>query len=194
MPPIYSALKVDGVRAYRRARDGEEFDLKARAVQVYSLDLVRLEGERVWLRVHCGRGTYIRSLARDLGVALGTVAHLGALRRTSVGPYRVEDAVVLGEDQVLTRDSLRARMLPLRQSFGSAPAVRITEDYLGALRYGRSPLPSQLLDPPPSEPGTRFLLVDQSMEPLAVAEPDPVTGGGRLRRVLQRASTRLHTS
>jgi tRNA U55 pseudouridine synthase TruB len=146
------------------------------------------------LRAHCGRGTYLRSLARDLGLALGTVAHLSALRRTRVGPYRVEDALPVDAGTPLGREAVRGALVPLRGAYGDAPAVRVREEYLGDLRFGRSPRPDQLLDPVPVGAGVRFLLVDGTREPLAVAEPDPLTGGGRLRRVLQRASTRLGAS
>ncbi|HVP37858.1 MAG TPA: tRNA pseudouridine(55) synthase TruB [Candidatus Saccharimonadales bacterium] len=191
VPPRYSALKVDGVRAYERARGGESFDLKSRRVTVHEMELLECAPPDLTLRVRCGRGTYIRSLARDLGCALGTVAHLAALRRTRVGPYRVEDALAVTAEQPAQREALRAALVPLRRAFGDAPTVRVREEYLGDLRFGRSPRPDQLLDPVPQGEGVRFLLVDGSREPLAVAEPDPVTGGGRLRRVLQRAATRL---
>jgi tRNA pseudouridine55 synthase len=191
VPPRFSALKVDGVRAYARARGGEDFQLQSRRVRVHELELLECRLPDLVLRVHCGRGTYIRSLARDLGLALGTVAHLAGLRRTRVGPYRVEDALPVGPDAPPARDAVRGALVPLRRAFGDAPAVRVCEEYLGDLRFGRSPRPDQLLDPVPPGPGVRFLLVDGTGEPLAVAEPDPLTGGGRLRRVLQRASTRL---
>ena len=191
VPPRFSALKVDGVRAYERARGGESFELRSRRVQVHSLTLLECRLPDLVLGVRCGRGTYVRSLARDLGLALGTVAHLAALRRTRVGPYRVEDALPVSGEGPLTREAVRGALVPLRRAFGDAPAVRVREEYLGDLRFGRSPRPDQLLDPVPAGPGARFLLVDGAREPLAVAEPDPLTGGGRLRRVLQRAATRL---
>ena len=189
VPPRYSALKVDGVRAYERARGGEDFELKSRVVRVYELELLAYEAPEIRVRVRCGRGTYIRSLARDIGRALGTEAHLGALRRTRVGPYAVERGVRVEHGVGLTREAVAGAFLPLRQSFGDAPAVRVPESYIGDLRFGRSPRPDQLLDPLPAADGTRFMLVDETREPLAVAELDPVTRGAKLRRVLNRAST-----
>ncbi|MBI5837791.1 MAG: tRNA pseudouridine(55) synthase TruB [Candidatus Eisenbacteria bacterium] len=191
VPPRYSALKVGGVRAYERARGGEIFELPSRRVTVHSMELLSIAPPDVVIRVHCGRGTYIRSLARDLGTALGSVAHLGALRRTRVGPYRVEDALSVTVEAPPSREAVRAALVPLRRAFGDAPAVRVREEYLGDLRFGRSPRADQLIDPAPSGEGMRFVLVDGTREPLAVAEPDAATGGARLRRVLQRASTRL---
>lgn len=190
-PPRYSALKMGGVRAYDRARSGEDFEMKSRKVVVYSLTLLELGTDELRLLVHCGRGTYIRALARDIGRALGTEAHLGALRRTRVGPYRVETAIGIKDGAVPPREAMRESFMPLRRAFGDAPAVRVSEEYLGDLRFGRSPRLDQLLDPLPLEAGGRFLLVDGSHEPLAVAEIDPETGGCKLRRVLRRAATLL---
>jgi tRNA pseudouridine55 synthase len=95
MPPIYSALKIGGKPAYARARDGEEVVLEARKVRIYALDLLRYEWPTLNIRVDCGRGTYIRSLARDIAAALGTTGHLTALRRTGVGSFRATEAVTL---------------------------------------------------------------------------------------------------
>jgi tRNA pseudouridine55 synthase len=95
IPPAYSAIKTDGERAYTRARRGERVALPARPVRIDSIVVERLEGTLLTLLVTCGKGTYIRSLARDLGEALGCGAHLSALRRLASGPFAVEQAVPL---------------------------------------------------------------------------------------------------
>lgn len=92
-PPAYSAVKVDGVRAYRRARRGEAVAPRPRRVEVRTLELVGLDLPEVRFRATVTAGTYLRSLARDVGEALGCGAHLAALRRVAVGPFRLEDAV-----------------------------------------------------------------------------------------------------
>lgn len=94
VPPVFSACKVDGKRAYDLARKGEEVELKAKRITIDELSLLRcdLETMQIDLRVRCSKGTYIRSLARDIGEALQSGAHLTALRRTQVGEYRVEEA------------------------------------------------------------------------------------------------------
>ncbi|MCZ7649079.1 MAG: tRNA pseudouridine(55) synthase TruB [Planctomycetota bacterium] len=94
-PPQYSALKVDGRPAYRYARKGEAVELAARPVRIDSLEVLEFAWPRLALRVTCGRGTYIRSLARQLGERLGTGGHLASLRRTAIGPYTLERAVTL---------------------------------------------------------------------------------------------------
>lgn len=93
-PPAYSALKLQGKRAYALARAGVAVDLPARPVSVYSVRVIRYEPpERLLLEVRCGRGFYVRSLARDIGLELGCGAYLAALRRTQIGPYHVKDAI-----------------------------------------------------------------------------------------------------
>jgi len=92
-PPAYSAVKVAGERAYRRARRGEAVDLAARPVEVRELELTRFEPPDAGFRATVSAGTYLRSLAREAGAALGCGAHLAALVRTDVGPFRLEDAV-----------------------------------------------------------------------------------------------------
>lgn len=101
VPPIYSAVKIDGKRAYKFARKGEEVELKAKPLEISELELLDFENDIIRLRVVCSKGTYIRALARDIGEALATGAHLIALRRTRVGDMTinrclsVEDAIKL---------------------------------------------------------------------------------------------------
>ena len=97
LPPIFSAIKVDGQPLYKRARRGETVDIKPRRVTVHQFALDHFTGTTVDFTVACSKGTYIRSLAHDLGQAVGSGGYLVALRRTAVGPYRVEDAWELEE-------------------------------------------------------------------------------------------------
>ena len=91
-PPNYSAKQVDGKRAYDMARQGETFKLKKNLVTIHELELLEFSPPKIHLRIHCSKGTYIRSLANDIGEKLGTGAHLSALRRTKIGDYHVNDA------------------------------------------------------------------------------------------------------
>ncbi len=93
VPPVYSAVHVDGQRAYKLARRGEQPDMPARTVRIDAIELNRYDWPLLDITVTCGRGTYIRSLARDIGVRLGTGGHLASLRRTAVGPYTLDKAV-----------------------------------------------------------------------------------------------------
>ena len=95
VPPVFSACMVDGKRAYDMARRGDEVQLKAKPIHIDKIELTDFSPEtmQMTIRVVCGKGTYIRSLARDIGEALGSGAHLTALRRTRVGDYRAEDSI-----------------------------------------------------------------------------------------------------
>ena len=93
VPPAFSACKVDGHRAYKMARKGKTVELKAKELVIDEIELIAFEPQKITVRVVCSKGTYIRALARDIGVALGSGAHLTALRRTRVGSVRVEDCL-----------------------------------------------------------------------------------------------------
>lgn len=95
VPPVFSACKVNGSRAYDLARKGEEVELKAKTLVIDELELLRCELPEIVIRVVCSKGTYIRALARDIGEALHSGAHLTALRRTRIGDVKVEDCLKL---------------------------------------------------------------------------------------------------
>ncbi len=97
VPPLFSAVHIDGERAYKRARKGEDVEIPARTVHVEHIELLGYEYPNLSVRVDCGRGTYVRSLARDIGKMLGTGGHLASLVRTAIGPYRIEGANDLGD-------------------------------------------------------------------------------------------------
>jgi tRNA pseudouridine55 synthase len=109
VPPAYSALWRDGKRAYDLARAGKPVELEPRPVTIYAIDLLLYSYPMLELDIQCGRGTYIRSLARDIAAALGTIGHLASLRRTAVGPYTVDRATTLAS---LTAESVAAAILP----------------------------------------------------------------------------------
>lgn len=108
-PPIFSALKKDGKRLYEYARKGQEVEIKSRKVQVYSIEILNVNLPEVELRIHCGKGTYIRSIAHDLGKALNSCAHLIALRRTKIGDFNVENALTEEEVKILFKKNDQTR-------------------------------------------------------------------------------------
>lgn len=97
VPPVFSAVKVDGKRAYNLARKGKEVELKAKPLEIKEMELLECNMPEVRLRIVCSKGTYIRAIARDLGAALGSGAHLTALRRTRVGGIKVDDCLCIDE-------------------------------------------------------------------------------------------------
>lgn len=97
VPPLFSAKKVDGKRAYEYARKGKDIILKANTIEFFEIELIHFDPPNLQLRILCSKGTYIRSLARDLGIALKSGAYLSALRRTKIGQYQIEDALTIGD-------------------------------------------------------------------------------------------------
>ena len=95
VPPVFSAVKIDGKRAYNLARKGKEVELKAKPLEIKEIEILGFEGNKLTIRVVCSKGTYIRALARDIGEALGSGAHLSALRRTRVGEIKIEDCLTI---------------------------------------------------------------------------------------------------
>ena len=137
VPPKVSAVKVDGARAYDLAREGEDFDLAARPLWVESLEIVeRTCPDMVVLEMVCGKGGYVRSIARDLGRALGSAAHVAWLRRIWSGPFDVEDALSWDEALALTPEALEAALLPIQAALEDLPRVEATLDGARRIRLG----------------------------------------------------------
>lgn len=138
VPPQFSAVKIDGERAYKRARDGETMALAARPLYVDSLLLVdRPDADHVVLEMVCGKGGYVRSVARDLGETLGCLGHVLRLRRTWSGPFDAEDGLNLEQiDAMAQTPDLDDHVLPLEIALGDLPEVRATEQGAARLRNG----------------------------------------------------------
>ncbi|ABG30345.1 tRNA pseudouridine(55) synthase TruB [Roseobacter denitrificans] len=138
VPPQFSAVKVDGERAYKRARDGEEMTLAARPLYVDSLLLIdRPDADHVLLEMVCGKGGYVRSIARDLGAALGCLAHVRSLRRIWSGPFDAKNAADLETIEALARTpELDAHVQPLETALDDMPEVKATAEGAVRLRNG----------------------------------------------------------
>jgi len=137
IPPMYSALKQNGERLYKLARRGETVERPARAVTIRELSMLECQADRLIVQVCCSKGTYIRSLARDLGEMLGCGAHLTALRRTQSAPYRLSDSVTLEELESLTPEAARARFQPPDSALGHLPAIELQGDESERLQLGQ---------------------------------------------------------
>ena len=135
VPPMYSALKRGGRRLYELAREGVTVEREPRPVEIYRLELVEWESPELVLETTCSPGTYVRSLAHDLGRELGCGAHLIGLVRLASGDFRLEDAV--GMD-VLTPERLPSLLLPLDAALGRYPALHLDEQAAQAVRSGRA--------------------------------------------------------
>lgn len=137
VPPQYSAVKVEGERAYDIARAGEAMDLAPRQLHVARLDLTgQPDADHAELEMVCGKGGYVRSIARDLGRALGTCAHVTALRRVWSGPFRAEQGVTLDDLDTLDPEALEARLMPLETGLADLPELPLAPEGAVRLRNG----------------------------------------------------------
>jgi tRNA pseudouridine55 synthase len=178
VPPMYSALKHDGERLYVKARRGESVDVPARQVEVHRLDLLARQGDLLQLHVECGSGTYVRSLAADLGEDLGCGAHLTALRRLWVEPFREPVMVTMEQLQEAAEqgdDALLAWLQPVASGLCDVPALALDDVQSMAVSRGQ---PLQLETPPAIGRCAAFAS-DGAL--LAVLEVDK-TGHARIQR------------
>jgi tRNA pseudouridine55 synthase len=137
VPPPYSAVKIKGKKAYELAREGEEVDLAPRKIKVYSLELLEWASPEAVIDVYCSSGTYVRSLAHDLGENLGCGAHLIGLRRTKSGRFTLRDAVPLRKLKEAFEDgSWYQYLIPAAEALTDWPAIDLNEDQVDAVRHG----------------------------------------------------------
>ena len=137
-PPAYSALKVDGQRAYALARAGATVELAPRDLTIYALTLVEADATSATLEAAVSKGTYIRALARDLALALGTVGHVSMLRRTKAGPFAEEAAISLDKLNALGHSrALEQALLPLTAGLDDIPVLAVEPAQAAMLRQGR---------------------------------------------------------
>ena len=137
-PPAYSAIKIDGKRAYDRARAGEAVEMKLRATTIHSLHVLDSEASAVTLRAHVSKGTYIRSLARDIALALGSVGHVTHLERIKAGPFTQDQAISLDlTEEVAKGAPIENLLLPLEAGLDDIPVLTLNPDSAQAVRQGR---------------------------------------------------------
>jgi tRNA pseudouridine55 synthase len=177
VPPPYSAVKVKGRKAYEMAREGEEVDLQPRKINVYNLELLEWAPPEAVIDVYCSSGTYVRSLAHDLGFELGCGAYLVGLRRTKSGRFTLRDAVPLRK----LRESFEAGnwyqyLIPAAEALSDWPAVELESDQVEAVRHGHRV---------PSEPGATGWArgISQQGELVALMEADTDTSEWQPRKV-----------
>lgn len=141
VPPMYSAIKINGTPLYKLARQGKEIERKARRVSIYQIELLRLEGDELELALHCSKGTYVRTLAEDIGEVLGCGAHLCALRRTASGPFELEQAVTLPELEHMAEDgyaALDSLLLPPEEALRDWPQVSLSDNSAYYVQQGQA--------------------------------------------------------
>ena len=139
VPPAYSAIKVDGQRAYDLAREGVEVELKARLVTIHSAAVSAVpDADHIEITVECGKGTYVRSIVRDLADALGACAHVSQLRRTRVGPFGEPESISMEKlETLLYEDRGSEALLPVETALDDIPALAVTTEDAFRLKQGR---------------------------------------------------------
>ncbi len=170
MPPRYSAIKIQGQAAYKRVRAGEEVVLTARPIEFYRLEIVDWQKPALTLDVACSKGTYIRSLAYDLGRVLDCGAHLGGLVRTRSGPFRLEDSVTLDElAQALERDEIASVLQPADKVLEEYPALHLDAQEAQRVSHGNAFVASSLV----ASEGAMARVYDATGAFIALAEWEP---------------------
>ncbi len=176
IPPMYSALKKDGQRLYKLARKGEVVERDPRIVQVHRLDLTRFETPELDLSVTCGKGTYVRTLAHDIGEVLGCGAHLKSLTRTRVGLFGLDEAISL-EDVRAVRDAeaketLLTHLVPMSEAMRDHPALRLDRRAIRGVVQGRALKPGEVASAGGGglRPGQLTRLLDEEGQLVALGE------------------------
>ena len=182
-PPAFSALRSQGERLYERARRGEVVEVPPRTVEVRAIEVLRFAPPFLELRVTCGKGTYLRSLASDLGRALGCGACLEALRRTLVGRLELRHAVTpAGLAELAEAGSLESIVISPADALGHLPAARLSRSGVARLRHGQVVGPEEVVESLPSADGGPLRVLDLDGRLVAIGQA--VEGGLRARRVI----------
>lgn len=137
VPPMYSALKVQGKKLYELAREGKTIERLPRQVEIFSLNLVEFNDEYIHLDVHCSKGTYIRTLAEDIGRVLGCGASLSALRRTQVGVFNLQQAFTIEQLRALAPEALQNCLLCSDTALNDYPKVQLSEQQARSIQFGQ---------------------------------------------------------
>jgi tRNA pseudouridine55 synthase len=170
VPPAYSALHIQGERAHKRIRRGEVFEMPTRQIELYSVELISWEPPFATISVHCSKGTYIRSLARDIAHRCNTHGYLTQLRRTAIGPYKVEDAQ--SAEDLFSLDHYITTNLELLQRVPHMALYVVDEQSKDSLSYGHLPTKDGIVSSIVSGTNTHALLVDLDSAILAVCTLD----------------------
>ncbi len=147
IPPMYSALKVNGQKLYELAREGKEVERKARPITIHEIEILEMELPKVKIRVVCSKGTYIRTLCADIGEKLGCGGTMASLVRTRVGRFRLEDAITLDQLQALRDDGrIATKVHSVEEVLEEYPVLHLLEEYSKIIENGNSFYPNQALE------------------------------------------------
>jgi tRNA pseudouridine55 synthase len=166
-PPMYSAIKIEGRRAYDRVRAGERPEMPERSVVIHELELIDCDKNRMRISTRCSSGTYIRSLGRDLARAVGSDAIMTALERTAIGEFRIEDAIEL--DSLRSVEDVQAALLPALLAISHFPTVTLTPEQIVRLGNGQKLDRSEINGPPTID---LLAAIDDTNELVSIIKPE----------------------
>jgi tRNA pseudouridine55 synthase len=190
IPPMYSAIKIDGKPLYKMARKGITVERKAKTIHIREIRLLQRGSSDFQIFVSCSKGAYIRTLAEDLGKKLGGFAHLKELRRTASGPFRIDEAhkyddLIEAAKADDTNETLARFLMPMNQALGNYIALRADDHCAIRIINGRQPLVSELSGGP-ATPGSIVRIIDSGDELLAMGAVDDGGEKVKLIRVLRK--------
>lgn len=162
-PPAFSALKVNGQRAYDLARQGKNVDLAPRTIEIHGIELLRYDYPVLQLRIECGSGTYVRSIGRDLAESLGTGAVMSALTRTAIGHFDIHDAI---HPDALDKEKWQEHLRPMIEALALLPKIVVDDDDLQRLRHGQ-----QIRRPTDAQEASEWAAVDLNGRLAAILVP-----------------------
>lgn len=162
VPPMYSALKIDGKKLYELARAGKEVERKARAVVIHEIQILEMNLPRVRMLVSCSKGTYIRTLCHDIGQKLGCGGAMEKLTRTKVSSFCIEDAITLKElEELKNQDKVAEKVIPVDKVFEHLPAFHVKEKYLYMVKNGNALYPNQVEEQEAVKTGVEVRMYDK---------------------------------
>jgi tRNA pseudouridine55 synthase len=193
VPPIYSAVRIKGKRAYQLARNGQRVVLKAREITVYSLQILSVDLPQITMRMRCSSGTYVRRLASDLGKDLGPGGHLRSLRRIKIGPFEVGEALPSAEIACKAYEqSLSERMIPMQEAIPHMGEITVSADFAEKVRHGCQPAWEELIVGCDGQTGIRadlhegWIKLVSDGRLVAILNVAPEDGGGHGRVKIER--------
>ncbi len=178
LPPMYSAIKINGRPLYKSARAGKTVERQERQIVIHALDILNIDGRDVTLKVVCSKGTYVRTLCADIGQALGVGGHLLSLTRQRVGPLSIDQALTI--DQVAAQaavGSVRQKLITMDQVLENLPALVVTDEQAERVLHGGAVYPLGIGELPASSEPVCVRLKDESGRLLAIGTHDSRTSG-----------------
>ena len=177
IPPMYSALKVDGKKLYELARAGKEVERKPRPVVIYDIQILEMDLPRVRILVTCSKGTYIRTLCHDIGQKLGCGGAMEHLKRTKVSSFLIDDAITLGQlEELKAQDRVEEKVISVDKVFEHLPAFHVKDKFLYMVKNGNALYPNQITEEVPAKAGLEARIYDSKERFYGVYVYDEIEG------------------